>query len=258
MNHGESYPLKARVKAASALVWSSDNKAVATVDKNGKITAKKDGTANITVKTTKKSYNGKALSKTCKVNVTTEHHFEKIKEDLEYIYYKCTNCGAEKKEFNDKEYTIDLGNGKTDTIVGHYNLEMPSELLALCNAQREIFRADPLVMVDAMCKLQTTADLRAVESAYEYSNRRPNGEYVLDSFRYISAEKLTNSGIESTAKDLFKDFLNAPETKETMINDRYRTTAISVFQEKRSDGTYDYNCAQLFSTSSLESWEKFQ
>ena len=63
---GEKYGL---IKTASpssanqACTWSSSNSSVASVDSSGKVTAKKSGTANITVKTT----NGK--NATCKVTV---------------------------------------------------------------------------------------------------------------------------------------------------------------------------------------------
>lgn len=63
MNVNDTYKLKATVKASSPITWNSSNKTVATVDKNGIITAKKDGTVTITVKTTKKGYHGKVLSK---------------------------------------------------------------------------------------------------------------------------------------------------------------------------------------------------
>ena len=46
------------------VTWSSSNTAVAAVDANGKVTAKKDGTAKITVKT---EYGGKTA--TCTVTV---------------------------------------------------------------------------------------------------------------------------------------------------------------------------------------------
>lgn len=62
---GESYTLKKTISPSNAtqsVTWSSSNKSVATVS-NGKVTAKKSGTANITVKTS----NGKTA--TCKVTV---------------------------------------------------------------------------------------------------------------------------------------------------------------------------------------------
>ena len=63
---GKSYTLTKTVSpsnAATSYTWSSSNTSVATVDSNGKVTAKKAGTATITVKTS----NGKTA--TCKVTV---------------------------------------------------------------------------------------------------------------------------------------------------------------------------------------------
>lgn len=63
---GKSYTLTKTVSPSSAVTsytWSSSNTSVATVDGNGKVTAKKAGTATITVKTS----NGKTA--TCKVTV---------------------------------------------------------------------------------------------------------------------------------------------------------------------------------------------
>ena len=63
---GKSYTLTKTVSPSNAVTsytWSSSNTSVATVDGNGKVTAKKAGTATITVKTS----NGKTA--TCKVTV---------------------------------------------------------------------------------------------------------------------------------------------------------------------------------------------
>ena len=69
---GKTNTLKAAVKPAGVycpVKWTSSNKAVATVSSNGKVTAKKAGTATITVKATQKNSKGKYLSTTCKVTV---------------------------------------------------------------------------------------------------------------------------------------------------------------------------------------------
>ena len=67
LDTGKTSNLKATVYPSNAsnkkCTWSSSNTSVATVDKNGKVTAKKAGTATITVKTS----NGKTA--TCKVTV---------------------------------------------------------------------------------------------------------------------------------------------------------------------------------------------
>ena len=63
---GKSYTLTKTVSPSNAVTsyaWNSSNTSVATVDSNGKVTAKKAGTATITVKTS----NGKTA--TCKVTV---------------------------------------------------------------------------------------------------------------------------------------------------------------------------------------------
>lgn len=69
---GKTNTLKAAVKPAGVycpVKWTSSNKAVVTVSSNGKVTAKKTGTATITVKATQKNSKGKYLSTTCKVTV---------------------------------------------------------------------------------------------------------------------------------------------------------------------------------------------
>ena len=63
---GKSYTLTKTVSPSNAVIsctWSSSNTSIAIVDSNGKVTAKKAGTATITVKTS----NGKTA--TCKVTV---------------------------------------------------------------------------------------------------------------------------------------------------------------------------------------------
>lgn len=69
---GKTNTLKVTVKPAGVycpVKWTSSNKAVATVSSNGKVTAKKAGTATITVKATQKNSKGKYLSTTCKITV---------------------------------------------------------------------------------------------------------------------------------------------------------------------------------------------
>ena len=185
----------------------------------------------------------------------TDHNYEKIKEDLQYIYYKCKNCAEEKREYNDKEYIIDLGDGKTDTIIGHYDLDMPKEMLDICNEKRDLFDVNKLTMVNNNTKLQKYANIRATEIAYYYTTThyRPNGKYVLDSEDMIGidAENITpGSNVQIACKNLF----SSPMHNETIVSNRYRSIAISTFCRKKADGTYNHLFVQLFSTGKADWW----
>jgi len=87
LNVGKSEALKVDIIPSNALnknvTWSSGNSSIATVDKNGKVTAKKKGTTTITVK----ANNGKIA--TCEVNVssndTLSYDYEKIKNGVKEV-----------------------------------------------------------------------------------------------------------------------------------------------------------------------------
>ena len=83
------------------LTWSSDNKTVAIVDANGKITAKKCGSATVSVKTS----NGKTAS--CKVTVKTAPSSVSLNKTSitlgvgeDYTLYELTNKGTYANEDN--------------------------------------------------------------------------------------------------------------------------------------------------------------
>lgn len=65
---GTSYTLKIKGVKKSKIKWSSSNQKVAKVNKNGKVTAKKKGTATITAKTAGKTYRCKVTVNNAKLN----------------------------------------------------------------------------------------------------------------------------------------------------------------------------------------------
>lgn len=72
---GKSKTLKVTAKPAGVycpLKWTSSDKSIATVDKNGVVTGKKNGTVTITCKSTVKNTDGKYMTKKCKVTVLTK------------------------------------------------------------------------------------------------------------------------------------------------------------------------------------------
>ncbi len=86
---GNSYTLKLTGTAAKS--WKSSKSAVAAVNKKGKVTAKKDGTAIITCK----GKDGRFYQ--CKVTVTHTHKYRKkvvnpTPEEDGYTLYTCTIC----------------------------------------------------------------------------------------------------------------------------------------------------------------------
>lgn len=397
----DTYKLKYSVNGNNSVVFSSGNKSVATIDKYGKITARKDGSAIITVKTVKNSYNGKPLVQTCKVNVShsheykltntenatcekdgyteyscsicgnkyqqtlpatghnyklieekdatekedgykkyrcekckkeytdivhknehewiylyskgptceqdgyktyicskcnqykdvtinklghdyvkidhkdsscgvqgydvykcsrcekvdkrllpfTDHELVKQKEDMQYIYYKCSRCGEDIKKYNDREYNIDLGNGKSTKVVGHYDLEMREEIFRLCNENRKIFELEPMTLVSANDPLQEAANIRAVEISYDYNkdHLRPNGKKTLNSpeFHYININA-ENICLARDANIACEQWFGSPDHHKQIINGSNSRIGIAVFCRKLDDGTYGHACVQLF------------
>lgn len=94
---GESYTLIKTVKPSSAAKcsWSSSNSSVASVNSNGKVTAKKAGTATITVKT------ASGLTSSCRVTVKNAPSSVKVNptsltlgKGETYIISESTNSGS--------------------------------------------------------------------------------------------------------------------------------------------------------------------
>ena len=80
VKYGDKYQLIAKVNPRTMrcpVIFSSDNKKVATIDKHGVIRGKKAGTATIIVRTKYKNKKGKYLYQKCKVKVS--HNYKLIK-----------------------------------------------------------------------------------------------------------------------------------------------------------------------------------
>lgn len=104
------------------------------------------------------------------------HDYKITSSNLQYNYLECKLCGHESKEYNDQEYIIDLGNGETTTVVGHYDLEMADEIVELLNEYRVEKELWKLKKDDSLLE---SAQLRAVEITYSFSHTRPNGKSIL-------------------------------------------------------------------------------
>ena len=142
--------------------------------------------------------------KTVELDLNPENHsYTETGRDLQYIYYKCSECGAEKKEFNDQEYTINLGNGKTTTVVGHFDLEMRDKILEIINERRAYYAGGiPLLsLAGDTTPLQDAANTRAIEITYSYSHTRPNGNRAITDlypYAHTDAENLAKGQQSAT------------------------------------------------------------
>ena len=187
--------------------------------------------------------------KTIELDLNPENHsYTETGRDLQYIYYKCSECGAEKKEFNDQEYTIDLGNGKTTTVVGHFDLEMREKILEIINEKRGRFEIPLLSLAGDTTPLQDAANTRAVEITYSYSHTRPNGNRAITDlypYAHTDAENLAKG--QSSAAQVCKDWFSSPTHNENIVNRSYHTIGISVFCQKLAEDDYVNNFSQLFS-----------
>lgn len=190
--------------------------------------------------------------KTVELDLNPENHsYTETGRDLQYIYYKCSECGAEKKEFNDQEYTIDLGNGKTTTVVGHFDLEMRDKILEIINEKRAYYAGGiPLLsLAGDTTSLQDAADTRAIEITYSYSHTRPNGNRAITDlypYAHTDAENLAKG--QSSAEQVCDDWFSSPTHNRNIVNNSYRTIGISVFCQKLGEDDYVNNFSQLFST----------
>ena len=195
-------------------------------------------------------------TETIELDVDPENHvYSETDRDLQYIYYTCEQCGEIKQEFNDQEYTIDLGNGETTTVVGHYDLEMRQEILDICNEKRVRFGYEPLTLVELDSPLQDAANIRGYEIAYQYSHTRPNGERAIVSFydyAYCDAENI--AGGQETAAEVCHDWFASDSHNTAIMDNSYRTIGISVFVEKVDEEEwgvpYINEFVQLFSRNS--------
>lgn len=92
---GESYGLVKTVNPAGVpTVWSSSNTAVATVDKNGKVTGKKAGTATVTLTAGNKKASCTVTVKSAPASIRINPASLKLGVGEKYTVSECTNSGS--------------------------------------------------------------------------------------------------------------------------------------------------------------------
>lgn len=219
--------------------WTSSNEKVVAVNSKGKIKALRAGKSVV-------SCIG-ADGNTYKCNITVykkhEHNMKYTGQDSDYCYYACTVCGRVAYAYVDKEYTIDLGNGKKATVVGHIEREIGNEIFEQLNSYR-VSKGLPKLK-QASAALQNAADIRSAEIVYSFSHTRPNGSSLTSFWDtcYCCAENIA-MGLQN-ATDVMTAWENSPGHNSNMLWDYPSSVAVSVFAVRETYG-YTYYFVQLF------------
>ena len=218
----------------------------AKTDHDYELTEHKDATCN---KTGYDLYECRACGKiySNKIEIDpSKHNYVKTSEDLQYVSYKCSECGDAKTEFNDKTYTIDLGNGQTTTVVGHFDLEMRQQIYDLVSERRAKFGSNPIKLAADDSALQDVANIRAYEIVNKYSHERPNGQRAILSWSFTDGENLGKG--QTSAEQVCTAWFESATHNANIIRNDYSSIGIGVFCKKVDNG-YVYHFSQIFSAT---------
>lgn len=145
----------------------------------------------------------------------------------------------------DTEYIVDLGNGETTTVWGHYDYEMAQQVYEMLNEYRVENGLSELATSTA---LTNAVNIRGYEIAYSFSHTRPNGYKWSSLTSYANGENIA-AGYPS-AEAVMTGWKNSSGHNENMLRSSFHKVAISVFckREEMPNGAYYYKyyAVQLF------------
>lgn len=140
----------------------------------------------------------------------------------------------------DQTYVIDLGNGQTTTVVGHFDVPYATRAVYLLNQHRLANNAPALTEVSV---IKSAAELRAYELTYLFDHTRPNGTICFTACDSAYGENIAYG--YGTPEAVMKAWTESPGHNENMLDPRYETIGIGVFAETTTYG-YRYYWVQLF------------
>lgn len=140
----------------------------------------------------------------------------------------------------DQTYTIDLGNGQTTTVVGHFDEAYATRVVYLLN-QHRLANNVPALAEESVIK--SAANLRAYELVYSFSHTRPNGTTCFTACDSAYGENIAYG--YGTPEAVMEAWTNSTGHNENMLESRYETIGIGVFAEATTYG-YRYYWVQLF------------
>ena len=234
--------------APATISWSSSNKKVASVDKNGGVAFLSEGTAVITAK----SQNG--IKATCNVTVwpdvpedtdqtandaeasgenpvdNTDSGEEVLEEDQ--ISQDDDDNGYSQDDYDWAEETDESSGDASNSEPVNYDTSLfASRVLEIVNEERSKEGLSPLSTNSA---IQEAADIRAAELASSYSHGRPNGtswNTALEeaNITYRSAGENICYGY-NTPEQAMNAWLNSPGHRANILKSSYNQIGIGVYQ----------------------------
>ena len=147
----------------------------------------------------------------------------------------------------DKTYTVDLGNGQTTTVVGHFDTDYANQVVELVNQYRAEKGLAPLAV---MTDLSDAAFLRSYETAYFFDHTRPNGESCFSVVPfgtvYHGAAENIAAGY-ATPEMAMKGWKESSGHNANILGD-YNCIGVGCFITKGDDsyGQYRYDWVQIF------------
>jgi len=205
--------------------WKTSNKAVATVSSKGKVVAKKAGKVTISAQ-----INGKSIS--CKVTVANATPTP-----------TATPIPTATPKPVDKTYTIDIGDGKTKKVVGHFDYAVAAEIVRLVNVERTKVKLPALVVNS---ELKAMAEVRGSELAVLSSHTRPNGTQWYTLSNKANGENIAGISWGGTASQVMTLWLNSPGHKANILRNTFKSIGVACFNEKTTSGGYANHYVQIF------------
>lgn len=153
----------------------------------------------------------------------------------------------------DKTYVVDLGNGQTTTVVGHFEDAYAERAFQLLNEYRV---QNGLEQLAHNSELDKGATIRAYESAYSFSHTRPNGMSCFTvapevacgenlaygtGYYWIDGPNMTTF----TPEEAMEGWKNSSGHNENMLRWWFGSVSVQCFAKKVGNH-YEYFYVQLF------------
>lgn len=151
----------------------------------------------------------------------------------------------------DSAYTINLGNGQTATVVGHFDTAYAAQVVTLLNQYRQENGLSALNTSDFMTN---ASNIRSYEISYAFSHTRPDNTScftALDGGGYWGTGENIAYGYASPAA-VMEGWKNSPGHNANMLNVNFKNVGIGVFAKKNTSSygwtpSYTYYWVQMFS-----------